>query len=40
VIPIPGSTKKKNIEDCAKAADLRLSGEEIKRIDASTTSAG
>jgi aryl-alcohol dehydrogenase-like predicted oxidoreductase len=39
VIPIPGSTKKKNIEDCAKAADLRLSSEEIKRIDESTTAA-
>jgi aryl-alcohol dehydrogenase-like predicted oxidoreductase len=39
VIPIPGSTKKKNIEDCAKAADLRLSAEEIRRIDVSTTTA-
>jgi aryl-alcohol dehydrogenase-like predicted oxidoreductase len=39
IIPIPGSTKKKNIEDCAKAADLRLSVEEIQRIDVSKTSA-
>jgi aryl-alcohol dehydrogenase-like predicted oxidoreductase len=39
VVPIPGSTKKRNVEDCAKSADLRLGAEEIRRIDVSTTSA-
>ncbi|GAA1264727.1 aldo/keto reductase [Sphaerisporangium rubeum] len=34
VIPIPGSSRPETIQDSAKAADLRLSPEELSRLDA------
>ena len=34
VIPIPGSSRPETIEDSAKASELRLSPEELSRLDA------
>jgi aryl-alcohol dehydrogenase-like predicted oxidoreductase len=33
VIPIPGSTRPASARDCAQAVDLKLSDEELHRLD-------
>jgi pyridoxine 4-dehydrogenase len=40
IVPIPGASKISSIEDSVRAVDVKLSSEEVARIDGATSSLG